>query len=174
MEERALSPRARVFLEKLADLEDGRSIRDRAAAAGLSEGYAYRLTKRPAFIAALRDRVRAVVRYHLPAVYAKLVEEAKAGNVNAARVLLQAVGDLSGDGVAVTVTTSTTNLGMPERLTKLLDERRAMLRDFARDHPGMLPAVESIGGGNVGDAEAVAEDTQSVGNDAGNAGASHE
>ena len=89
-----LSPRALRFLELMADLTNTESTRDRAKAAGLSESYGYRLSRRPEFIAALRDRVRETLRLNLARVYARLVALALAGDVSAARLLMQAAGDL--------------------------------------------------------------------------------
>lgn len=173
-----LTARERKFALLVADPRDGRSIGAKGQDAGWREArYGYRVARRP-HVAAEIERVHAenmrTMRARVARVMGALADKAEDGDVQAAKVFLEAAGVIGSGGVTIVNSQSTQAAsGFPELLARHWEERREMLRkvgmlpwgpSIARE-PGE-PAIESTRDGNGGDPNAPAEDTQSAVTDA--------
>ena len=135
-------------MDMLADVDDTRSIKGKAAAAGLSTRHAYRLTADVDFGVALVLRRRESVNRHLGGVYRRLVEDAKNDKLpavdrhRAAKLLLEANGELNAPGVTVNDNRSGMVLSLPERLQSHLADRRRMLGEPEENGvPGLFKSL---------------------------------
>ena len=123
-----LTDKGRALLELLADITDNRTKREKAASIGISDTYAYTLSKRPEFVQLLHQRVRELLPSHVAGAYRALVETASIPGREGAqdrRTLAQVLGDISN---AVNVTTTVTQVsGEPisERLKEIHARRFA-------------------------------------------------
>lgn len=89
----------------LADLSDRRTKEAKAAAAGYSPKYVYRLLRDPDFQARVTEAVRQALNVSLPAVFGSLVQQAIDGDTKAAELLLKAGGWIAPSGGQTNVVT---------------------------------------------------------------------
>lgn len=132
-DENELTARERVFVQLVADPIDTRSVGEKAQAAGWKEPrYGYRVAARPRVAAAIEravaDNIR-TLRARVSRVLSVLATKAEGGDVRAAALYLEACGVIGSRGVSVSVTSTAEHrvMGFPERLQRLIDERREKL-----------------------------------------------
>jgi hypothetical protein len=128
-------------LELVADPDDFRPVGEKAEEVGYNAEYGRQLTRDYRFSEWTRQRTREMVAGKLHQVYRMLVRDAVAEDGEAmdrhraAKIVLQATGDLSPTQVNVDVGVAV--LQLPERLAKHLDARRSMLREVSvQEHKG--------------------------------------
>lgn len=123
------SPKALALIELLADPTDSRSLTEKAALVGMSRTWASTLANRPEVDAEVSMRRKMALRQgSVPKAYRALAEKVEQGGrdcVNAARLILQAAGEIQ---TGVNVTTNVTQVSVTdedrENRVGFLRERR--------------------------------------------------
>ena len=107
-ESKQLTQRERAFVELIADYMDSRSVGLKGQQVGWRDAkHAYRVARRPHVAAAIDGAVSAQLRSlraRAARVLSVLADRAKAGDVRAATLFLEAAGVLRGRDLTVTIT----------------------------------------------------------------------
>jgi hypothetical protein len=130
---RAFTPNELDLIERLSDVTDRSTRKQKSQAAGFCETHVFWLLKhREGFAEAVRERTLEHVRQTLPSAYQRLCQIALRGNsrdaLRAIELLLRAVGDIQPGGAAVQVNVAGGQTWVKELQTKSRAELAAMLQ----------------------------------------------
>jgi len=126
----ALRPAHERYLKLHVDLEDTRTDAEKAEAAGISTVTAWRVRNRPEGLKYIQDSTGGQIVAQKPNIYRALLTKALAGDVPAARTILQACGDLD-NGINISTTVNVENetkQKSDEELAKEIEEDEVVLR----------------------------------------------
>lgn len=118
-----------LLAELLADPTDTRTNAEKAAEAGFAKGSVYRMLNKPEFLVELNRRTTEMVSKLRARAYQVLATAMERGDVNAARTVLTAAGDIgSGTNVVTNVTQSNSD-EFPNRVERWTKERELATSD---------------------------------------------